>query len=130
MEHIKPHEYELPDGTKFSIGGERCLFPEAFFCGVDVVNDELKKQNNMEVDAEEEAANLKGFIGMQHLVTESINQADLDIRKELYGNILVTGGNSMTTGFMSRLQKEVPEIAPQNLRVKVFSSHSGAVTES
>lgn len=129
MENIKPHEYELPDGKKFEIGGERCLFPEAFFAGVDVVNEELKKQKNMEVDMDAEATNLKGFIGMQHLVTEAINQSDLDIRKELYSNILVTGGNTMTNGFVNRLQKEVPDIAPQNLRVKVSSSHSGSVTE-
>lgn len=72
---------------------------------------------------------LKGFIGMQHAITDSINQTDLDIRKELYSNILVTGGNSMTQGFLARLQKEVPDIAPQNLRVKVYSSHSGSLTE-
>lgn len=31
MDNIKPYEYELPDGTKFEISGERCLYPEAMF---------------------------------------------------------------------------------------------------
>ena len=77
----------------------------------------------------EEDPTLKNFMGVQHAITESINQADLDIRKELYSNILATGGNCMTQGFVNRLQKEIPDIAPQNLRVKVTSSHSGSVTE-
>lgn len=128
IENIKPFEYELPDGTKFEIGGERCLFPEAMFAGTDIVNEELRRQG-VDVDMEDDANGRKGFNGMQHLICDSINQTDLDIRKELYSNILVTGGNSMMTGFVNRLNKEVPEIAPQNLRVKIVSSHSGSLTE-
>jgi actin-like protein 6A len=128
MENIKHYEYELPDGYKVEIGGERCLFSEAFFSGIDVVNQELKKQGG-DVQMYDEDPSLKNFMGVQHAITESINQADLDIRKELYSNILATGGNCMTQGFVNRLQKEIPDIAPQNLRVKVTSSHSGSVTE-
>ncbi|CAI2371077.1 unnamed protein product [Moneuplotes crassus] len=128
LENIKPYEYELPDGKKFEIGGERCLYPEVFFAGVDIINQELEKAGS-DAQMEDDDDHLKGFIGVQHAITESINQTDLDIRKELYSNILATGGNCMTQGFISRLQKELPEIAPQNLRVKVSSSHSGSVTE-
>ena len=128
LENIKHFEYELPDGSKFEIGGERCLFPEAFFSGIEVVNQELQKRGSDSI-MEEDNTGLKGFIGVQHAITESINQTDLDIRKELYSNIIATGGNCMTQGFVARLQKELPEIAPQNLRVKVSSSHSGSVTE-
>ena len=128
MENIKPFEYELPDGNRFEIGGERCLYPEVFFSGVDVINQELKKKSK-DLQMDSDVAGLKGFLGVQHAITESINQTDLDIRKELYSNILATGGNSMTQGFLARLQKELPDIAPQNLRVKVLSSHSGSVTE-
>ena len=128
IENIKHYEYELPDGKKFEIAGERCLFPEVFFWGVEVINDELKKRG-LDLEMTDDLASLKGFIGMQHAITDSINQTDLDIRKELYSNILVTGGNAMTQGFIERLQKEVPDIAPQNLRVKVASSHSGSLTE-
>ncbi|CAI2371157.1 unnamed protein product [Moneuplotes crassus] len=128
LENIKSFEYELPDGKKFEIGGERCLYPEVFFSGVDVINQELQKTGG-DFQMDEDNSHLKGFIGVQHAITESINQADLDIRKELYSNILATGGNCMTQGFLSRLQKELLEIAPQNLRVKASSSHSGSVTE-
>mmetsp|Transcript_25428 Transcript_25428/g.28240 ORF Transcript_25428/g.28240 Transcript_25428/m.28240 type:complete len:129 (+) Transcript_25428:761-1147(+) len=127
MENIKTFEYELPDGNKFEIGGERCLFSEAFFAGTEIVNQELNKNEGDAIMGDD--TGLKGFIGVQHAITESINQTDLDIRKELYSNILATGGNCMMQGFVSRLQKELPEIAPQNLRVKVSSSHSGSSTE-
>lgn len=128
IENIKHYEYELPDGNRFEIAGERCLYPEVFFWGFEAINDDLKKRG-LDIDLGDDMGGLKGFIGMQHAITDSINQTDLDIRKELYSNILVTGGNSMTQGFLARLQKEVPDIAPQNLRVKVYSSHSGSLTE-
>jgi actin-related protein len=127
IENIKPYEYELPDGQKFEIGGERCLLPEVFFSGTEMIQNEIRK-GGMDVDVEEDVS-LKGFKGVQLAVTEAINQTDLDIRKELYSNILATGGNCMMEGFINRLQKEIPDIAPQNLRVKVSSSQSGSSTE-
>ena len=33
------------------------------------------------------------------MVVESIGKADIDIRRELYSNIIITGGNTMFTGF-------------------------------
>ena len=46
---------------------------------------------------------------------------DTDIRKKLFDNIVLAGGNSMFTGIADRLSKEVTELAPSNIKVKVIS---------
>ncbi len=61
------------------------------------------------------------FAGVQRMVSDAIVRSDLDIRKELYGNIVVAGGNTLIPGFVERVQKLVPEIAPQNVRTKVIA---------
>lgn len=60
------------------------------------------------------------------LITESINSVDHDIRKEMYNNILTTGGTVQIKGFVERLNKDLPLIAPQNLKVKVINANGGA----
>ena len=47
------------------------------------------------------------------MIMESINKCDIDLRKELLSNIIVTGGNSLIPGFVEVLQKKLYDIAPQ-----------------
>ena len=37
----------------------------------------------------------------------------MDIRKELLGNIIIVGGNSLIPGFVEKFEKSLYEIAPQ-----------------
>lgn len=46
---------------------------------------------------------LEGFTGMQQMVVDSIGKTDIDIRRDLYQNIIITGGNTCFKGFMERL---------------------------
>lgn len=55
---------------------------------------------------------LQGFTGIQNMVVESISKADIDIRRDLFQSVIVTGGNTMFKGFVDRLQRLVPEISP------------------
>lgn len=68
---------------------------------------------------------LGNFSGVQRMVVDAIVKSDLDIRKELYNNIVVAGGNTLFNGFTEKLQKVVPEIAPQNVKVKVIAHTPG-----
>ena len=54
------------------------------------------------------------------MVSESISRADLDIRKDLYSNVILSGGNANLRGLEKRLERQIPDIAPQGLRVKVL----------
>merc|ERR1712154_569601 len=61
--------YELPDGQVITIGAERFRAPETLF------------QPNF-IGLEQE--------GIQKLTFSSIMKCDVDIRKDLYGNIVIT----------------------------------------
>eukprot|EP01084_Bolivina_argentea_P039865 73662_1 len=70
--------YQLPDGRYITIRDERFRSCEFLFD--------------------------KGF---QKLMFESFNECDVMIRKELYNNIVLSGGNTMFYGFQQRLRKEL-----------------------
>eukprot|EP00354_Favella_ehrenbergii_P011631 CAMPEP_0170467090 /NCGR_PEP_ID=MMETSP0123-20130129/10799_1 /TAXON_ID=182087 /ORGANISM="Favella ehrenbergii, Strain Fehren 1" /LENGTH=66 /DNA_ID=CAMNT_0010733369 /DNA_START=906 /DNA_END=1106 /DNA_ORIENTATION=+ len=55
---------------------------------------------------------LPGFMGVQNMVVDAIGKTDIDIRRDLFQNIIIAGGNTCFRGFMDRLQKQVPDVAP------------------
>mmetsp|Transcript_49981 Transcript_49981/g.159955 ORF Transcript_49981/g.159955 Transcript_49981/m.159955 type:complete len:103 (+) Transcript_49981:291-599(+) len=57
---------------------------------------------------------------------ESVNKCDVDVRKELYSGILLTGGNTIFPNVKERLERELAEQAPGGARVKVITSTSSA----
>ena len=40
--------------------------------------------------------------GIHHLVHDTINKCDIDVRRELYNNIVLSGGTSMFEGMQTR----------------------------
>jgi len=60
-------------------------------------------------------------LGIHELVYNSIMKCDVDIRKDFYGNIVLTGGCSMFPGIADRLQKELAALAPSTVRIKVVA---------
>jgi len=92
--------YELPDGNVITVGNERFRCPEVLF------------QPN--------------FIGMEaagvHETTfNSIGKTDIDIRKDLYGNVVLSGGTTMFEGIAERLTKELTNLAPASMKIKVVA---------
>ena len=92
--------YELPDGQVITLGHERFRCPEALF--------------------------QPSFLGMEsagiHETTyNSIMKCDVDIRKYLYGNTVLSGGNTMYPGINDRMQKEITVLAPTSMKVKVVA---------
>ncbi|KAE8769642.1 actin [Hordeum vulgare] len=92
--------YELPDGQVITIGAERFRCPEVLF--------------------------QPSFIGMEaagiHETTyNSIMKCDVDIRKDLYGNIVLSGGTTMFTGIADRMSKEITALAPSSMKIKVVA---------
>ncbi len=47
-------------------------------------------------------------------------KCDSDIMKELYGNIVLSGGSSMFPGIGSRLKEGVASLAPTGTNIKVL----------
>jgi actin, other eukaryote len=92
--------YELPDGNTVTVGNQRFRCPEALF-------QPLKLG--------------KEFKGIHELTYESIMKCDVDVRKDLYGNIVLSGGTTMFPGIAERLNKEVVNLAPSTMKIKVIA---------
>jgi actin-related protein len=50
-----------------------------------------------------------------------VNSCDVDVKKELYSNILMTGGNILYGSYAEDLLAKVGEISPANIKVKGVS---------
>lgn len=46
-------------------------------------------------------------------------KCDIDIRKDLYANNVLSGGTTMYPGIADRMQKEITALAPSTMKIKV-----------
>ncbi|XP_038664459.1 actin, non-muscle 6.2-like [Scyliorhinus canicula] len=92
--------YELPDGQVITIGNERFRGPEALF-----------------------QPSLLGLYsaGIHETCYNSIMKCDMDIRKDLYGNTVLSGGTTMFPGTADRMQKEITALAPSTMKIKIIA---------
>lgn len=51
----------------------------------------------------------------------SIYKCDLDIRRDLYGNVVLSGGTTMYPGIADRMQKELTSLSPSSMKVKIVA---------
>lgn len=58
---------------------------------------------------------------MGEAVYNSIIKSDVDVRKELYGNVILSGGTTMLSGLSERIHKEVSVRCPPTMKVKVIA---------
>lgn len=114
--HIPTTTYELPDGQEIAVGTDRFAVAEVMF------NPPLLRRYG-DLAAQLEAGGVGGGVdslqGLHLLVNEAVNRVDVDVRRELYGSILLTGGTAGFTALRERLEKEVADIAPPMAKVKV-----------
>jgi len=95
--------YELPDGQTVSVNAPRFMAPEALF------DPGLIKEGD-------EAP------GMHKMGFDSIQECDIDIRKDLYSNVILSGGTTLYEGLPDRLEKELDAMCPQQNMVKIIAS--------
>lgn len=48
-------------------------------------------------------------------------KCDIDVRKDLLANIVLSGGSTMFDGIAERLTKELVELAPSTMKIKVLA---------
>jgi actin-related protein len=91
-------EFELPDGTTVTLGSERFQCAETIF-----------------------SPHLRGYdvCGASESIYQSISNCNYYIRDDLYGNVVLSGGNTCYAGMGARMQKELSCLAPSNLKVHV-----------
>ncbi len=61
------------------------------------------------------------FPGLHDIVVNSIGKADMDLRRPLYSNIVLSGGTTMTRGFGDRLLEELKKAAVKDVKVKIYA---------
>jgi len=93
-------QFELPDGKVITIASERFRCPEVLF---------------------QPSFIGKEAPGIHQLVQNSIQNSDIDLRRDLYQNIVLSGGTTMFNGMDKRLENEITKLAPANVKVRVIA---------
>lgn len=57
------------------------------------------------------------LVGVHELLVSTIKKCDLDLRRTLYSEIVLAGGNTLLTNFPDRLLNETRKIAPKDVKV-------------
>merc|ERR1712147_529420 len=55
------------------------------------------------------------------MLFQSIMRCDVDIRRDLCGNVVLSGGSTMIAGIGERMVKEMTALAPSTVKVKVVA---------
>lgn len=91
-------QYVLPDGSMLEVGPARFRAPELLF-RPDLVGEECE--------------------GIHEVLAFAIQKSDMDLRRILYSNIVLSGGSTLFKGFGDRLLSEVKKIAPKDIKIRI-----------
>jgi actin-related protein len=58
------------------------------------------------------------------LLTKSLEKVDINLRTNLYNEIVLAGGNTMFEGFPERFLKEIKGLLPSEAKPRIFASSS------
>ena len=92
--------YELPSGEQITIGNEQFRCPEPLF-----------RPSNIGLSCS----------GISDNTYYSIMKCDVEIREDLYSNIVLSGGSTMFPGMADRIQKEIAALAPPTMKIKIIA---------
>ncbi|GKT24605.1 Actin-6 (Fragment) [Aduncisulcus paluster] len=93
--------FELPDGTHVDMGEERFRCPEALF---------NPQPLGLEVR------------GIHELIYKSIMKCDIDVRRDLYSSIILSGGTTLFPNLEKRLHFELSSLAPSSIKIKIVAA--------
>lgn len=91
-------QYVLPDGSMLEVGPARFRAPELLF-RPDLVGEECE--------------------GIHEVLAFAIQKSDMDLRRILYSNIVLSGGSTLFKGFGDRLLSEVKKLAPKDIKIRI-----------
>jgi actin len=92
--------YELPDGNILTVNDERFRCPEILF-----------QPSLIGLDSK----------GIHVAIFDSIMKCDVSVRRELYANIVLSGGTTLFPVINSRLDMEITSLAPHTMKVKIIA---------
>ncbi|CAD7093066.1 unnamed protein product [Hermetia illucens] len=92
------YAYTLPDGNTLEIGPARFRAPEVLF-RPDLIGEECE--------------------GIHEVLTYAIQKSDMDLRKMLFQNIVLSGGSTLFKGFGDRLLAEIKKHVAKDMKIKI-----------
>jgi actin beta/gamma 1 len=140
--------YELPDGNVITIGNERFRCPEVLFqpsfigkeaAGIHDTMFQVRARRRWRyslralaragraacfrtrVPVALTSATSRPSSPTHSCGLQTIMKCDVDIRKDLYSNIVLSGGTTMFPGIAERLTKELTALAPAAMKIKVVA---------
>jgi len=90
--------YVLPDGNTLEVGQARFRAPEVLF-KPDLIGEECE--------------------GIHEVLMYSIQKSDMDLRKMLYQNIVLSGGSTLFKGFGDRLLQEIKKNVAKDMKIRI-----------
>ena len=93
LKSVKNINYRLPDDKVIIAKDQRIKCPEVLF--------------------------KPGIYNIGQACYDSIQKCDIDIRKDLYHNIVLSGGTSLFNGLPQRFEKEIKNLAPESMKEEV-----------
>lgn len=98
--HSCEKNYELPDGRKILIGYERFKCAETLF-QPQLAGHELE--------------------GVHKYCYDSVMKCDVDVRRDLFTNIILSGGSTLFEGMGERMWQEIHQLAPSTNKIKILA---------
>ncbi|XP_064595283.1 uncharacterized protein LOC135461926 isoform X2 [Liolophura sinensis] len=96
----KEVRYELPDGNMVTVESERFMASEVLFDPMLIGKD---------------------FPGVHEKLFSTLMKCDMDMRKDLYANLIISGGTTLLSGFAERLNTEMGKLIPTTMKTKVVA---------
>lgn len=94
--------FELSDGFELKLTAEQCSMPgEVLFDPSRYLEREGK--------------------GLHQMIVDAVDKCDIDHRRELLANIVITGGTTLMEGFAERLDHELRGVLPITSRVNIIA---------
>ncbi len=104
--HVPVVTYDLPDGTALSIGPERYGVPELLLDPTPLLSGPG-------------ASRYEGAMGIGAAFKSSAEACDIDSRRDLVSNCVLTGGLSASEGLAERLHRVLNEMSPAGTKVRI-----------
>ncbi|XP_069468266.1 actin-related protein T2-like [Ambystoma mexicanum] len=93
-------EFTLPDGKVIQIGNQLFRAPEILFS---------PPPNDGEIQ------------GIHRMIFKSVMKCEDDLRRKLYGNMILSGGSTLFPGLDERILKEIQQLAPSGIPVRIIA---------
>eukprot|EP00190_Bangiopsis_sp_CCMP1999_P003545 CAMPEP_0198736692 /NCGR_PEP_ID=MMETSP1475-20131203/67486_1 /TAXON_ID= ORGANISM="Unidentified sp., Strain CCMP1999" /NCGR_SAMPLE_ID=MMETSP1475 /ASSEMBLY_ACC=CAM_ASM_001111 /LENGTH=444 /DNA_ID=CAMNT_0044500541 /DNA_START=159 /DNA_END=1490 /DNA_ORIENTATION=- len=103
---VRPTTYELPDGNVIDVGQELAeRIPESLF--------------DTSLLGETKIPGVSSARALHRLAFDAASACDIDVRRELYSGVILTGGCSLFPKVTERFQRELATITPQMFKLRM-----------